>query len=294
MHVFQPFFLRSHPDRSVLGLCVFVSRVCKCARVLNSVCVCVLILVAATRSYSRSTGALHTPDTFGAAGEGWVHLFLCTSPTHFALIFVRSVFFLFSLVPRIFSWIICQPVSFLVHQPPCFVFLFVFYIVLQDVEPSSGIACFRPFSCQLTTILPVVPICFLYLALRPSLQGHQHVLLCFCQSYFLPQWHLQCHLTSHHINLQDWLMWTEACVGWVNVREWMMRSMVDHQWTSERRLDEWEKGVSNFRSKVFSSDSLQDRVLASVSPVASLLQSVPWGSSTRALTLKRHSQMRWY
>lgn len=54
-------------------------------------CVCVFsILIAATRSYSRSTGALHTPDTFGAAGEGWVHVFLCTSPTHSASIFVDS------------------------------------------------------------------------------------------------------------------------------------------------------------------------------------------------------------
>lgn len=83
-------FSLSHCSVILRLVCVFL---CVCGQVLN--CMCVSILVAATRSYSRSTGALHTPDTFGAAGEGWVHLFLCTSPTHFALIFVRSVCFQF-------------------------------------------------------------------------------------------------------------------------------------------------------------------------------------------------------
>lgn len=34
-------------------------------------CVCILVRVclAASRHYSRSTGALHAPDAFGAAGE---------------------------------------------------------------------------------------------------------------------------------------------------------------------------------------------------------------------------------
>lgn len=41
-------------------------RVCASVKL----CVCFSILVAAMRSYSRSTGALHTPDSFGAAGEG--------------------------------------------------------------------------------------------------------------------------------------------------------------------------------------------------------------------------------
>ena len=163
----------------------FVSCVCVCQYVcvwmLNSVYVCFLISVAATRSYSRSTGALHTPDAFGAAGEGWVHLFLCTSPTHFALIFVRSVLFLFSFVPRIFSCISSTFFSFRVHWPRV-VFYFLFLnILFQDVEPASGIACFRPFSCQLTTILPVSPasICSFYLALSLLCGDTQRVLLCF-------------------------------------------------------------------------------------------------------------------
>ena len=155
---FQPFFLLSNTVQSVLGLCLSRVSVRACASV--KLCMCVSILVSATRSYSRSTGALHTPDTFGAAGEGWVHLFLRTSPTHFALIFfVRSVFFFLF---RLQSHNASPPVLFVSSSALLF-FLFFFFIMLQDVEPSSGIACFRPFSCQLTTILPVspVPICFL-------------------------------------------------------------------------------------------------------------------------------------
>ena len=45
---------------------------------------------------------------------------------------------------------------------------------------------------------------------------------------------------------------------------------------------------------LYLSDSLQDQVLASVSPVVSPLQSVPWGSSTRAPMWKRLWQTPWY
>lgn len=140
-----------------------------CASV--KLCMCVLILVAATRSYSRSTGALHTPDTFGAAGEGWVHLFLRTSPTHSALIFVRSVFFLFLFSATHLLLYYLSACFFNCPSASVFCCVGFFYILLQDVDPCSGIACFRPFSCQLTTILPILPmpICFICLALLPPL-----------------------------------------------------------------------------------------------------------------------------
>lgn len=90
---------------------------CACVCVLK-LCMCVLILVAATRSYSRSTGALHTPDTFGAAGEGWVLTFVCTSPTHH---FAFNYFFICSLLCIASSPIIYQHVSV-----PCFFLLLLF------------------------------------------------------------------------------------------------------------------------------------------------------------------------
>lgn len=94
--------------------------VCACASV--KFCMCVLILVAATRSYSRSTGALHTPDTFGAAGEGWVHLFLRTSPTHFSLIFsFCSLRFCCSCATHLLLCYLSACFFSFVH-PPCFFF----------------------------------------------------------------------------------------------------------------------------------------------------------------------------
>lgn len=196
-------FSLSHSLISHRLLCVCLC-VCVRARVLKRMCVS--ILVAATRSYSRSTGALHTPDTFGAAGEGWVHLFLRTSPTHFASIFVRSVFFSVLLQhhasPHVFFVSLFLLLSIRLRG---FLFCF-FYILLQDVERCSGIACFRQFSCQLTTILSVLPmpIFILYLAL-PLLCRDINTFSCvFCQTFFSPQWCLRRHLTCHYINLQGY------------------------------------------------------------------------------------------
>lgn len=152
---------------------------CVCVRV--KLFVCVLISVPATRSYSRSTGALHTPDVFGAAGEGWVHLFLCTSPTFLARIvqslfvahFCCFVFFWFFSVPVI---LFCRLTNcFLVHRHP-FLTSFIHFVALQDVEPSSGTACFRLFSCQLITVFPVFYL-FCLFSSASSLLEHQ--LLCF-------------------------------------------------------------------------------------------------------------------
>lgn len=180
----------------------FVSCVCVCKYVcvwmLNSVYVCFLISVAATRSYSRSTGALHTPDAFGAAGEGWVHLFLCTSPTHFALIFVRSVLFLFSFVPRIFSCISSTFFSFRVHWPLLFFFIF------KHSVPGCR-------TCQWNCMFPPVQLpvdnhpssltrvhLFSLFSSVPSLLGHPTRSPVFYVNHsFSHQWHLQCPLTSH-------------------------------------------------------------------------------------------------
>lgn len=141
-----------------------------CGWVLNCVCVCFSTLIAATRSYSRSTGALHTPDTFGAAGEGWVHLFLCTSPTHSASVLVDAFSSLFSshasLVDYssenfcLFYLFFCSAMSRLLFF---FLFLFVLTFCSRMSELSSGIACFRLFSCLLTTMLStlLMPV-FLY------------------------------------------------------------------------------------------------------------------------------------
>lgn len=71
-----------------------------------------------------------------------------------------------------------------------FLICFVFYVLLQDVGLSSGIACFRPFSCQFITILLVlsVSLCLLYLA-ASLLHRDVNMLSCvLCQScFFYPQ-----------------------------------------------------------------------------------------------------------
>lgn len=152
---------------SVRVVCVWVSV---------KLCMCVLILVAATRSYSRSTGALHTPDAFGAAGEGWVHLFLRTSPTHSALIFIHSVLISFLSVPRVFSFILSAFFFFLVHQT----LLFLFNILLQDVEASVEL---HASACLVASLKPCCqsyqsPFVYSFSSF-PSAVGHQDVLLCF-------------------------------------------------------------------------------------------------------------------
>lgn len=189
-------FSLSHCSVILRLVCVFL---CVCGQVLN--CMCVSILVAATRSYSRSTGALHTPDTFGAAGEGWVHLFLCTSPTHFALIFVRSVCFQFFFSTTNACFFSCPSSSeFLIY----FVVVFLTFcsrtsnLAVESHVSSHAVASWQPFSqfykCPF----------FLYLALTLLCKEINTLSHVFCPSFFLPQWRLQCLLTSHYINLQGY------------------------------------------------------------------------------------------
>lgn len=158
--------------------------VCACASV--KFCMCVLILVAATRSYSRSTGALHTPDTFGAAGEGWVHLFLRTSPTHFSLIFsFCSLRFCCSCATHLLLCYLSACFFSFVH-PPCFFFFLTLCSRMSNLPVESHVSARSVAS--LTTILPILPasICFLYLAL-PRLCRDSNIFSCvFCQSFFLP------------------------------------------------------------------------------------------------------------
>lgn len=101
--------------------------VCACVKTL---CVCVLISVAATRSYSRSTGALHTPDAFGAAGEGWVPSFSVLHPPVCLQSFIIS--------------------SYLCPLSTCFssftLSLFMFFVCSR--APSSGNAWFHTLSCH--------------------------------------------------------------------------------------------------------------------------------------------------
>lgn len=71
-----------------------------------------------------------------------------------------------------------------------FCFVLFFYVLLQDVGLSSGIACFRPFSCQFITILLVfisVSLSSLFSCVPPP-QGRQHALLHFMSiMLFYPQ-----------------------------------------------------------------------------------------------------------
>lgn len=163
------------------------------------------------------------------------YIFLRPSPTQpLDLIFSLRFLFLFSFSCSSSSPTFYQPVSFVVHQ---LVFVLFFYVLLQDVGLSSGIACFRPFSCQFITILLVlsVSLCLLYLA-ASLLHRDVNMLSCvLCQScFFTPKCHLQCHLTRHRINLQGCLVGKcRACVSCVKVSEWMIRRMtsfVDECW----------------------------------------------------------------
>ena len=273
-------------------MCFLCVCVCACANV--KLCMCVLILVAATRSYSRSTGALHTPDTFGAAGEGWVQLFLCTSPTHSTLIFLFcSDFFTFIRTAHLLLYFFSL-FLFLSISPQLLFLLPHSRMSNLPVEPHASarsVANWQP-SGQFITI------CFLYLAL-PLVCGDTSALSCFMSIilFFLPppptQWHLQCHLTSHPINLQGWLMGNDVCVCWINVTEWMMKrvrcldggSSVD-KWETTWRVGETDsfKFFSNVCPLLSTCVPPQVHLLASVSPVVSHLQSVPWGSSTQAQT----------
>lgn len=118
------------------------------------------------------------------------YIFLRPSPTQpLDLIFSLRFLFLFSFSCSSSSPTFYQPVSFVVHQLIFVLFCF-FYVLLQDVGLSSGIACFRPFSCQFITILLVlsVSLCLLYLA-ASLLHRDVNMLSCvLCQScFFYPQ-----------------------------------------------------------------------------------------------------------
>lgn len=199
-------------------------------------CVCFSTLIAATRSYSRSTGALHTPDTFGAAGEGWVHLFLCTSPTHSASIF-RWRFFssLFSthaspcwLLFRKFLGFFCSSTSRLLSG--FFFFSFVFFVLTLCSRMSKLFHWNRMFP---PVQLPVdnhavsftdASVLFFFLwALSCLCRDMESFSSVSCWSFFLPQWHLQCHLTSHHVNLHHFFHGKNAlwnCLYVTVVDEW--------------------------------------------------------------------------
>lgn len=138
-------------------------------------CVCFSTLIAATRSYSRSTGALHTPDTFGAAGEGWVHVFLCTSPTHSASIFVAAFSSLFSTHTSP-CWLFFRKLFFVCSSMSrLFFFLFHFNFLLQDVKTFQWNRMFPPVQLPVDnhavnfTDASVVVVFFCSLSSVPSL-----------------------------------------------------------------------------------------------------------------------------
>ena len=171
---------------------------------------------------------------------------------------------------RASSPVFFQPVSLLVHQSSVVIITFS----LQEVESSSGTACFRPFSYQLTTILPVFYHLFSLFSSAPSLRGHQCTLLFYVNHPSPPQWHLQCHLTSHPINLQGWLMGNDVC--WINVTEWMMKRVRCLDGGSS--VDMWETTW-----RVGETDSLEfvlTRVLCP--PPVSLLRFISWHQSVQS------------
>lgn len=204
LHAFACFstFFSSHTLFDQCESCMWVSV---------KLCMCVLILVAATRSYSRSTGALHTPDAFGAAGEGWVHLLLRTSPTHFALIFVGSVF-IFVQCPHIFcTFSAC-------------LFVCLFFCPSASVEVLHSAPGCRPF--QWNRMFPPIELPIYNHAAHFSFSALPLVCRDFLLSFILftlcplSAPHLQCHLTSHPIYLQGWIMATVARVGWMSECGW--------------------------------------------------------------------------
>lgn len=195
-------FSLSHSLISHRLLCVCL---CVCVRASVKTYVCFNLGCSDAELLSLHRSSPHTWHFWGCRWR--LSTSISSYLTHPLCLNFCSLRFLFSSssAPRISSCIFCQPVSFVVHPPPRFFVLF-FYILLQDVERCSGIACFRQFSCQLTTILSVLPmpIFILYLAL-PLLCRDINTFSCvFCQTFFSPQWCLRRHLTSHYINLQGY------------------------------------------------------------------------------------------
>ena len=145
-------------------------------------CVCVFFNLGCSNAELLS---LHrsSPHTWCFWGCRWrlstsISLYL-THPLRLNFCSLRSLFVLFR-ATHLFLYFVNLFFFSCPLASCCFFFLFL-NILFQDVEPASGIACFRPFSCQLTTILPVSPasICSFYLALSLLCGDTQRVLLCF-------------------------------------------------------------------------------------------------------------------
>lgn len=71
------------------------------------------------------------------------------------------------------------------------------FFLLRTSKPRCGIACFRPFSCQSITIFHFYQCAFIFFPNISPFSARISTLF-----FFLPQWRLQHHLTSHCINLQ--------------------------------------------------------------------------------------------
>lgn len=161
-----------------------VCLLCVCTSVKLYVCVCVF------KSWLQRRGATLAPPELSThlmllglqVKAEYIYFSVPHPPTHVAFILCSltrfSFYVLFSAKPFLLYYL-SACFFYLVHQPPCFYFLC--FILLQDVEPSSGIACFRP----LTTILPF----FVFFILAPHLfckDPNMFFLCVFCQSYFSP------------------------------------------------------------------------------------------------------------
>lgn len=167
------FSLFSHTIRSVSMLCVLVF-VCGC---MASVKLCVF------QSWLQQRGATLAPPEHSTRltllGLQVKAEYICLSvphPAHFALIFiVHSVSFSPFLAPRICSCFYRLFLFLSISLRVLFINVPFFNILFRNIEPCSGIACFRP----LTTILSVLPMPILSLfSSAPCLQWHQHLLLC--------------------------------------------------------------------------------------------------------------------
>lgn len=193
--VFQPFFLFSHAPQPGSSVCCFVF-----VWVLNCVYVCFNLGCSNAELLSLHRSSPHTWCFWGCR---W-RLSTSTSPylTHpptspwffFSFLCTLCFPFVFS-VPVIFSWIL--PACFF-SCPSVSVFFFL----------HSAPGCW---ALQWNRMLPPVQLpvdhhSAVFFSV-PSLQGCQHALLCFMSAIFSPQCQLQCYLTCHHINLQDFLCW---------------------------------------------------------------------------------------
>lgn len=117
-----------------------------------------------------------------------------------------------------------------------------------------------------------------------------------CWSFFLPQWHLQCHLTSHHVNRHHFFHGKCPVKLFVCDSGWWMGSTLEQSGedTPGYILSQMWLFVSFLPLSLSLCEQLQGRALVSVSPAVFPLQSVPWGSWTPAQMWKRRLLMPWY